>query len=147
MTEWHKTMITETIRALREALGISQEHLARRLNVSLRTVARYEKDHTPNPLILSKLRLLAVQANRPDLAAILEERRIALSEGYTYDTNSGVTSSSALALMVAVNRTLIDDKYVEVRRKLLRALKPVLDELALGVPMDDLEVKRSEVNR
>jgi transcriptional regulator with XRE-family HTH domain len=62
--------ISETIRELRKAMNVSQEHLARRLDLSLRTIARYENDQglPPDDLLLT-FADLASEAENLELAA------------------------------------------------------------------------------
>ena len=52
--------IGERIRALRQALGLTQEQLATRLGVSFPTVNRWENNHAkPSPLAMEKIEALA----------------------------------------------------------------------------------------
>ncbi len=59
------TEIGERIRALRQALGLTQEQLAARLGVSFPTVNRWENNHAkPSPLAMEKIEALAKRLNK-----------------------------------------------------------------------------------
>lgn len=67
------------IKEIRQALGLTQEQLARELGVSFTTVSRWEQNHTqPSPLALEKLQMMRRQiGSRPpenmlSLATVLE---------------------------------------------------------------------------
>ena len=58
---------------LRQRLGETQESLARRLNVSLQTVALWETRRPPQGIVLLRLSSLAEEYQHRDLAQIFEE--------------------------------------------------------------------------
>jgi putative transcriptional regulator len=56
-----------SVKEIREAEALSQEAFARRLGVSVRTVARWESGQVrPSPLALEKLRQSASQNSRSE---------------------------------------------------------------------------------
>jgi transcriptional regulator with XRE-family HTH domain len=67
--------IRDAVKMLRAALGLSQERLARRLNVTLRTVARWETagEKLP-PMTLNRLRLFALHHQVFDAATLFEAK-------------------------------------------------------------------------
>jgi len=62
----------EAIKLLRSSLGLSQERLARELDVSWRTVARYEAGGNPDVLELAKLQKFALEHGRDAIATVFE---------------------------------------------------------------------------
>lgn len=140
--------VREAIKDLRSVMGISQETLARKLNVTLRTVARYEKDAMPQAGVLAALRDMARVHGRNDLVETFELTRVVLYEKVGFDIHSaGAASTSGLVVMAATNRALTDAKYLGVRERLIKVLKPVLDDLAYGVPLDDLVPEKGNATK
>lgn len=66
--------LQDAVRGLREALGISQEELARKLGITVRTIARYENELPPKGEALGQLFLLAEEANQTELADVFIEK-------------------------------------------------------------------------
>ena len=67
------TDIRTAVKALRVALGLGQEGLARQLNVATRTVARWETPgETLPPSTLTRLRLFALNAGAIDAVAVFD---------------------------------------------------------------------------
>jgi transcriptional regulator with XRE-family HTH domain len=67
--------VWNAVKALRQFLGISQEKLARRLNVTVRTVARWEwktPDETLPASTLNRLRVFALNVGAVDVAQVFE---------------------------------------------------------------------------
>jgi len=59
------TEVLVSVKEIREAEALSQEAFARRLGVSVRTVARWESGQVrPSPLALEKLRQSVPQSGR-----------------------------------------------------------------------------------
>jgi transcriptional regulator with XRE-family HTH domain len=69
--------LNEAVRNLRAFTENSQQSFAQRLGLSLRAVANYEKDRSPNSPALYRLAKLAQEVGRPDLAQLFSK---ALSE-------------------------------------------------------------------
>lgn len=58
-------MKPEELKKLREKMGISQEALARRIDVSARTVFRWEKGYNPiHPVFAEHIRRLVKQSRK-----------------------------------------------------------------------------------
>jgi transcriptional regulator with XRE-family HTH domain len=64
--------LSKTLIELRKRLGETQESLARRLNVSLQTVALWETKRPPQGIVLLRLSSLAAEHQHADLAQIFE---------------------------------------------------------------------------
>ena len=64
--------LSSTLIELRKRLGETQESLARRLNVSLQTVALWETRRPPQGIVLLRLSSLAEEYQHADLAQIFE---------------------------------------------------------------------------
>jgi transcriptional regulator with XRE-family HTH domain len=62
--------VQEAIKELRARMGLSQEGLARHMNLTLRTIARYENDAPPTGHALKRFRDLASQERHPDIAVV-----------------------------------------------------------------------------
>jgi transcriptional regulator with XRE-family HTH domain len=62
--------VQEAIRELRARLGLSQEGLARRMDLTLRTIARYENDSPPTAYALKRFGELAREEGQPELSDI-----------------------------------------------------------------------------
>ena len=95
------------IKALREALGLSQEQLARDLGVSFTTISRWEQGHTkPSPLAIERLEQI-----RKEWEGELSPEDIILKKGeFVFPKRSSEVSSFAHA---AVDLNL--DDWVEKR--------------------------------
>jgi DNA-binding transcriptional regulator YiaG len=66
--------VSDGIKQLRQELGgISQEHFARELGVSTRTVSRWEKGDYLNARTLSLMRNIALRIRHRTLARFFEE--------------------------------------------------------------------------
>jgi transcriptional regulator with XRE-family HTH domain len=66
--------IAEAIRQIRTETGETQEKFAKRLGVSVFTIAKYETGvHQPKASIVTKLALQAQSAGLPDLAVLFEK--------------------------------------------------------------------------
>lgn len=67
-------MDTAAIRELRQNFLLSQEALARKLGVAVRTVARWESgDSKPSPLAIEKIHQILLSATTPE-ATFAKER-------------------------------------------------------------------------
>lgn len=64
--------VQKALKELRLHLRLSQEALARRLNLTLKTVSRYETVKAPSGKALVRFVELANQEKRPDLASVFE---------------------------------------------------------------------------
>jgi len=96
------------IKALREALGLSQEQLARDLGVSFTTVSRWEQGHTkPSPLAIVKLK----EIKRQWEDRVSQEDIIPKKGELVFTTKSGEVASFAHAI---VDLKLYD--WIERRR-------------------------------
>jgi transcriptional regulator with XRE-family HTH domain len=58
----------DAVRALRKAMGLTQEGFARRINMTLRSIERYENRRPPTGNALLKLRDLAFEEGQKDIA-------------------------------------------------------------------------------
>jgi transcriptional regulator with XRE-family HTH domain len=65
-----KMTLQEALRELRQAMNLSQEGLARQLNLSFRTIHRFENELPPKGEWLLMFGKLAVQHDRRDLANV-----------------------------------------------------------------------------
>jgi transcriptional regulator with XRE-family HTH domain len=61
------------VKKLRSALGLTQPVFAKRVGLSVRAVANYEKDREPNGEVLQRLASLAARHNLNDLAKIFSD--------------------------------------------------------------------------
>lgn len=62
--------IHEAVRALRLALGDTQQQFAQRLNMAISTVVRYELTRPPKGKVLARFDALAREIERPELAYV-----------------------------------------------------------------------------
>ena len=63
-------MVSDDIKKFRLALGATQESLARRMNLTVRTIARYEADQPPKGKALRRLIDLADQTGHDEFVRI-----------------------------------------------------------------------------
>lgn len=69
-SRYYPTMEFQEIRALRENLLLSQEALARKLGVAVRTVARWESGASkPSPLAIEKIHQILADGKRETMFA------------------------------------------------------------------------------
>jgi transcriptional regulator with XRE-family HTH domain len=66
-TDVSRGQLAESIKALREHFGETQEEFARRLEVTIGSVARYETNAPPSARVLRKLKDLATASGQPRL--------------------------------------------------------------------------------
>jgi transcriptional regulator with XRE-family HTH domain len=79
-----KSIVSEAVKALRLALGDTQQQFAARLNLAISTVVRYELTRPPSGPTLAHFMQLADRNGRTDLASIFQE---ALSGELGYKVN------------------------------------------------------------
>lgn len=80
-------MTGSEIREIRQALGLTQEQLARELGVSFTTVSRWEQNHTqPSPLALEKLQMMKRQIGSQPPENMLSLATVLEYGGTDYDT-------------------------------------------------------------
>lgn len=65
--------LVSAVKKLRAALGLTQPAFARRIGVSIRAIANYEKDREPKGEILQRLASLAARHNFNDLAKVFAD--------------------------------------------------------------------------
>jgi transcriptional regulator with XRE-family HTH domain len=68
-----KSIVSEAVRALRIAIGDTQQQFASRLKMAISTVVRYELTRPPSGPVLVQFMELAETSNRPDLAEIFRK--------------------------------------------------------------------------
>jgi transcriptional regulator with XRE-family HTH domain len=62
--------LNRSVRAMRHALGDSQQRFAQRLDLGIATVVRYERNRAPRGKALARLRRLAEENNLPRYAQL-----------------------------------------------------------------------------
>jgi transcriptional regulator with XRE-family HTH domain len=62
--------VSAAVRALRKALGESQQQFAYRMKTAIRTVARYETVRPPKGKVLKQLEIMATENSLPHLAEV-----------------------------------------------------------------------------
>jgi transcriptional regulator with XRE-family HTH domain len=105
--------VSLTIRKLRQALGESQQQFAHRLNMAIRTIARYETVRPPRGLALVQLQRTAEAHGLDEYAAVFR-RAAAAAVGVEPDLTSEQFRDALL-------RSLEDP---EVRNALKHAMEP-----------------------
>lgn len=120
-----KSAISVAVRALRGALGESQQEFAYRMKTAIRTIARYETTRPPKGRVLAHLKEIAIQNRREDLAEVFAK---ALAEELEVPSFSGFHLDTA-------PKNLMEEFYVSVMLSMLRnaqyhRLLPKLNKLA-----------------
>ncbi len=62
--------VSTAVKRLRESAGLSQQAFATAMGLSIRAVANYEKDRTPEREVLVRFMVFAMKHNQPKLANI-----------------------------------------------------------------------------
>jgi len=62
--------VSTAVKRLRENTGLSQQAFATEMGLSIRAVANYEKDRTPEREVLVRFMVFAMKQNQPKLADI-----------------------------------------------------------------------------
>jgi transcriptional regulator with XRE-family HTH domain len=62
--------VSTAVKRLRESTGLSQQAFATEMGLSIRAVANYEKDRTPEREVLVRFMVFAMKHNQPKLADI-----------------------------------------------------------------------------
>lgn len=126
-------------RQFREALGMTQQQFALRLNAAIRTVARYETVRPPSPGVLVKLAEIARDASLYGFAEAFEAaieaempmgiRRIR----ETIELRSGNEPFNEKTLVSALIEALRNDKYAPLRNDIVATILPVMIDQATTV--------------
>ena len=121
-----KSDLTASVKALRLALGDTQQAFATRLNAAIRTVARWETVRPPSGASLSKLERLAASNGLPDLervfgSALADE----LGKWDTSDFNLRLDPQNDIErlFVAAILRTVREAKYSAERAQIVPLLK------------------------
>jgi transcriptional regulator with XRE-family HTH domain len=143
LTEKRATL-TDAVKALRGALGDTQQQFAQRLGMAISTVVRYESTRPPKGKALSQLFGLALSNGLHDVAEMF--RRALLSDLGSWDTTGidsiGIepTDDAERLCISALLATLRNPQYVAERAKILPALRP-----AAVVCIEALEAGRKRI--
>lgn len=147
MSNEKKPKVTEAVRELRLAQEESQEAFARRLNASVRTIARYETVRSPRGKPLAQLLRIAEQENLKGVAAVLDEAltRELYGDPQSPDDLPGKYSkvsprtrefhfgrrdqSDENLVLQAVHRLLEDKRYKPLQKAVLAALSPIVEDM------------------
>jgi transcriptional regulator with XRE-family HTH domain len=106
--------ITETVKALRLALGDTQQQFAHRLGLAISTVVRYESTRPPKGEALNELYQLARRTGLHHIAAMFESALMGEIRG---DATTLLTSvSSSLAMLLIELREGSDSSRVKLKR-------------------------------
>jgi transcriptional regulator with XRE-family HTH domain len=125
--------VQEAVRELRVATGNSQQSFAQALGLSMRAIANYEKDRTPNSPALYRLAKLARQVGRPDLAQVFSS---ALSEELSDVVEPMTTEEKAWADAVIA---LLRNKGLTDWPRIGRSIVSALEKLVRRTDVEELE--------
>jgi transcriptional regulator with XRE-family HTH domain len=120
--------LREALRQLREALGETQEQMARRMGATVRTIARWESGPV-NSLpagMLIHLRHVAIQANREDLAGYFDGL---LPKSYGDDDAMDVAASVHRYLPANRRELELMGELLDGIRKADPEIEPILTQL------------------
>lgn len=118
----------EAIKELRAVMGISQETLARQLNVTVRTIARYEKEGPQVGKLLSKLATLAVEQKRGDLAVAFADTVMTNLARLWFKFPVFPRTNQEFRICLTVLEILRREKFAAARTTLHQVVLPVMEE-------------------
>jgi transcriptional regulator with XRE-family HTH domain len=119
--------LSQAVKALREALGQTQQQFANTLNTAITTIARYETGRPPQGQFLARLAEVASQNNQLKLAdvfrgALTRELGSWDSAGYTLGGIEPRNDQERL-YVAAVLSVLRNEEYIRVIPRLNKALR------------------------
>jgi transcriptional regulator with XRE-family HTH domain len=127
------TQIQECIRSLRETMGMTQEKLAWKMGLTVRTIARYENDSPPKGDALAKFRDLALDYGRQDLAIIFMGAQVhevaSAFEDFASEWGAGEIFR---AIIFGLSKDILSGEgYFQqpFRQQLLKFLEPTMKEM------------------
>lgn len=118
--------VQEAMRELRSQLGISQEKLARQLDLTLKTISRYETVKPPTGKVLTKLHDLAANAGRSDLAKVFG---LAAAEAELGTRFRLPVTTEEFYLERAFQRCVFEHPNARAAKTIKNLLKPYIDKI------------------
>jgi transcriptional regulator with XRE-family HTH domain len=161
-TDLERSVVSETIRGIRLALGETQQQFATRLGVSGVTIAKYETNHVPKVPMLIRLAKLATEQGLHHFSHVLEiqgrsEKQITPSDSlerlretikFFTSTNPHIESLRLIAAFVLFCSTEKDEKkWAKIEDLLEPYLKPVDSILHHGPGSSGYEVSKSQATK
>jgi transcriptional regulator with XRE-family HTH domain len=120
-----KTPTQKAILDLRDFLHTTQENLARALNVTRLTVARWETQRPPSGTSLWRLFEFARKSGAPEIAAVFQKAMDREKQSFTYPVGSDSQALKDLRI-VADNVPAMRKHYLAVLVALLKAHRHLL---------------------
>lgn len=124
--------LQQAVRSLRESMELTQEGLARHMNLTVRSIARYEGEAPPSGRALSRFRTLAFQHNRKDLAVIFH-RQLMLETNLQPFMKDQAANDILYAVIWGLEQEFESGSHV-FRKRLLECLKPTFAEIRQALP-------------
>jgi transcriptional regulator with XRE-family HTH domain len=101
--------VSTAVKRLRENTGLSQQAFATEMGLSIRAVANYEKDRTPEREVLVRFMVFAMKHNQPKLADIFSAATTKDLDPIKKWTQMGRVIEGVLPVYRSNLRGIIDD--------------------------------------
>ena len=129
----HSPSLAQAVRQLRLALGETQEAFARRLQTTVRTVARYESTAPRSGLVLTRLAQIAASNRQPELAQVFQDALVAeVGEEYVRSTvdfyTETFTKPAEILAVGALVEAMRNPRHASIAAAARQALAPLMEE-------------------
>ena len=132
------------VKKLRSALGLTQPAFAKRVGVSVRAIANYEKDREPSGEVLRRFASLAARHNLDSLAKIFSDAFAEEIQGRTNSSTAEETAYTQAILLLLRNRSVFSG-WGQVSTEVIAALESLIAEARKTPSLKAALVKMEEV--
>ena len=132
------------VKKLRSALGLTQPAFAKRVGLSVRAIANYEKDREPGGEVLRRFASLAARHNLDGLAKIFSDAFAEEIQGRTNPSTAEETAYTGAILLLLRNRS-VSSGWGQVSTEVIAALESLVAEVRKTPSLRAALVKMEEV--
>src|ERR1022692_4766670 len=132
------------VKKLRSALGLTQPAFAKRVGLSVRAIANYEKDREPGGEVLRRFASLAARHNLDSLAKIFNDAFAEEIRGRTNPSTAEETAYTQAMLLLLRNRSVFSG-WGQVSNEVIAALESLVAEVRKTPSLKAALVKMEEV--
>ena len=132
------------VKKLRSALGLTQPAFAKRVGLSVRAIANYEKDREPSGEVLRRFASLAARHNLDSLAKIFSDAFAEEIQGRTNPSTAEETAYTRAILLLLRNRSVFSG-WRQVSTEVIAALESLIAEARKTPSLKAALVKMEEV--
>jgi transcriptional regulator with XRE-family HTH domain len=132
------------VKKLRSALGLTQPAFAKRVGLSVRAIANYEKDREPGGEVLRRFASLAARHHLDSLAKIFSDAFAEEIQGRTNPSTAEETAYTQAMLLLLRNRS-VSSGWGQASTEVIAALESLVAEVRKTPSLKAALVKMEEV--